>query len=147
MKIVQATLEDVDWIVDVVVTDMTTLHGAESMVDVDYLREGFIPYIVEHGLIIVAKDDDTPVGCIGGIVTPALYHPTKKVLTELSWWVREDYRQGSVGARLLATFEASAKNMQADFINMSILPNTGLNTRALEKRGYIHRESSYLLEI
>jgi hypothetical protein len=141
-----ATLDDVSWIVDRVGEDMFSLLGETDMYDKDYLHE-FIPQVIEDGIVLVAERAMEPIGCIAGILSPILFNPHKVSLTEIFWWVAKEHRGSSAGAKLLLAFEQDGIALKVDFINMSIMHNTKLSTGALEKRGYLYKESSYVRRV
>ncbi len=143
----KATIKDINWIVSVLAKDMFSLLGEEELPDYEYLKETFLPILINTGICIIAEQDNIQIGCIGGLTHPILYNPNKKSLTELFWWVREESRGTSVGAKLLLLFEGAGLDIKVDYINMSIMPNTVLNKDSLIKRGYIHKESSYVRKI
>ena len=146
MIIRYATLDDVSWIVGLVAADMQSLMGESDLYDLDYLQT-FVPYLIEDGVVLVAEKEGIPVGCIAGILTPILFNPHKTALNEVFWWVAEEHRGSSAGAKLLLAFEQDGIALEVDFINMSIMHNTKLSTGALEKRGYLYKESSYVRRV
>ena len=146
MIIRYATLDDVSWIVELVAADMQSLMGESDLYDLDYLQT-FVPYLIEDGVVLVAEKVGSPVGCIAGILAPILFNPHKMALNEVFWWVAEEHRGSSAGAKLLLAFEQDGIALEVDFINMSIMHNTKLSTGALEKRGYLYKESSYVRRV
>ena len=146
MIIRYATLDDVSWIVDRVGEDMFSLLGETDLYDKDYLYE-FIPQVIEDGIVLVAERAMEPIGCIAGMLSPILFNPQKVALNEIFWWVAEEHRGSSAGAKLLLAFEQDGIALEVDYINMSIMHNTKLNTDALEKRGYVYKESSYVRRV
>lgn len=143
MIIRKATLDDLDFIMTDVADDMFALQGDSSLRDDEYMRNTLIPYIISNGVCLIAEIDGKCIGSIAGVVVPTVYNPNKTNLAELWWWVNKENRKGSVGAKLLFMFEVEAQDRQVNHLTMSILPNTHLNTQALEKRGYMLKESAY----
>ena len=140
-KIRKATLEDVDWIVDVGIKDMFSILGNDSFFNEIYLKYHFIPALIKNGIVLVEED----YAAIIGNITPHPYNPDILVAAELMWWVREDKRNTSIGYRLLKMFEDVAKYAGVNYIALSLMPNSSVKT--LEKQGYKEKESSYLKEI
>lgn len=94
----------------------------------------------------IAEVDGTPVGFIAGIVHAHFYQPTLPCLTELLWWVVPTYRHTSAGWRLLAAFVAYGR-ANAKWITMVIGQNTPIKPKALERFGFVLRETNFLLEV
>ena len=119
------------------------LHfGNEKAYNPDYLRNTFIPLLIDSGIVLVSSDKD---GAILGTVSPHPYNPDYLVATEFMWWVKEDKRNSSIGYRLLKEFEAFAKEAGADVVAMTLMANSPVTS--FEKRGYIMKEMSFIKEI
>ena len=67
------------------------------------------------GVSLVSED---PQGQIGGMIlslrVPDLWLPNIIRLKELAWWVKPQYRQGTMGARLYAAYCQGAEEMMRD---------------------------------
>lgn len=137
----RATKDDIDWIVDIAISDMAKLYKDPTSYDPDYLKVGFLPFLLEKGVVLVIDD----YAVIAGIITPHLYNPSLILATECVWWVREDKRNGSSGMKLLFSFEDEAKRVGADRVVLSLMPSSTVSS--LNKRGYIEKEYSYSKEI
>lgn len=87
---------------------------------------------------------ETPLGFIVGALHPHPFNPTVTVLTELLWWVRLEARGSTVGGRLLGVFEAYG-HQHADAICMTLEADSPVMPSSLRKRGYVPRETSYVL--
>lgn len=143
MIIRKATLEDLDFIMSEVADDMFARQGDLDLRDNEYMSTKLIPFVITEGVCLIAEKDGELVGSIAGLVVPTLYNPNKTNLAEIWWWVKEKHRSGSVGAKLLFMFEIEAEEKEVDYITMSILPTTQLNTEAFAKRGYEVKEYAY----
>lgn len=137
----KATLQDIDWIVDVGIKDMATLYDDLSVYDSHYLKTKFIPYLIDNGIVLVIEN----YAAIIGMLTPHPYNPSILVAYECMWWVREDKRQGSAGIKLLYSFEEEAKIKGASKVSLSLMPSS--TVVSLSKRGYVEKESSYNKEL
>lgn len=85
-------------------------------------------------------------GFISGALITHPYNPKLRLLQELFWWVDPAFRGTSVGARLLAAFEAYGR-AHADWILMTVEAKSPIDPRSLERRGYRLHESTYLMEV
>ena len=135
MKIRDAVYEDIEWIVDYLGKDMLSLYGIGNFCNIPYLKREFVPNLIDNHVCLVAEEE-RPVGCIAGMIVPAPYNPELVVLSELFWWVDEEKRNGLVGARLLHAFDKVGRDIGVDYLSMSLMPSSGVNTDALIKRGY-----------
>lgn len=99
--------------------------------------------VFDNGIFLIAEKDNVPIGSILGVIQPHFYDPTKRVLTEMAWWVDTNYRNGTVGMRLLKAFEDKGKQNGCDIIIMTSTINTPKLPNILEKKGYSLMEHSY----
>jgi len=60
-------------------------------------------------------------GVILGIIYPLYYNPDILIAQELGWWVEPEFRNTSLGIKLLKEFEAEAKKRGASKIMMFYL--------------------------
>jgi len=98
-------------------------------------------YILTQGVFIVAEINGKIVGGIGGVVTVNMWDATQKLFQELFWWVDEEYREGSLGIKLLKTFEKETP--KDSLLVLSVLPKSNIKTETLNKLGYSLREQAY----
>lgn len=101
--------------------------------------------MVESKVFFVAENGTNAVGFIAGMLSEHPYNPKITVLSELFWWVQPEYRGSSAGARLLRAFEDYGR-ANADWVVMTLETKSPVDPRSLEKRGFKHFESSFLLE-
>lgn len=101
--------------------------------------------MVESKVFFVAENGDGAVGFIAGMLSEHPYNPKITVLSELFWWVAPEYRGSSAGARLLQAFEDYGR-ANAQWVVMTLETKSPVDPRSLERRGFKHFESSYLME-
>lgn len=101
--------------------------------------------LVETKVFLVAEANGKSVGFIAGLLQEHPYNPKITVLSELFWWVAPEHQGSSAGARLLQAFTDYGR-LNAQWIVMTLETKSPVNPRSLEKRGFRHFESSYLLE-
>jgi hypothetical protein len=104
----------------------------------------FIRYILDNGVFLVAKQKDTVIGGIAAMLAPNLWDSNDVIFQEMFWWVEEDYRQGSVGIRLLLELEKQAPENAT--VVLSVLPKSNIKDETLTKLGYVVREKAYTKE-
>lgn len=133
-----ATLEDVDWLVDIAIKDMFNLLGNPELYNRDYLYTAFVPYLINEGIALVEEGKGAILGNVG--INP--FNPKYIVSTELMWWVHEDKRKSPLGYRLLKEFESMSKEVGATTIILSLMPSSPI--QSLEKSGYSRKETAWV---
>lgn len=102
--------------------------------------------MVESKVFFVAEDSSGKLtGFIAGMLAEHPYNAAITVLTELFWWVDPEHRGSSAGARLLQAFTEYGRE-HADWIVMTLEAKSPIDPQSLERRGFKHFESSFLLE-
>jgi GNAT superfamily N-acetyltransferase len=101
---------------------------------------------IGHHAFLVAKDGAEIVGFIAGAVSPHIFNPRIRVLTELFWWVDPKHRGTRAGLLLLESLKDWSKHF-ADVFIMTLESHSPVNPRTLEKRGFRHFETNYILEM
>lgn len=94
----------------------------------------------EMGLLVVAKDGDKVVACVGGIISPFLNNPSVTIGTEVLWWVEPEYRNAGLGNRLMSAIEQAAKD-----IGVQLWCMVSLEAVEPEKAGAIYEAAGYRL--
>jgi len=148
ISIRQALLTDVDWLL-VELEKFSHFYGSKYRLfsnDEKYNRALITGIVQSHLVLLAEKEDKTPVGFIAGTVAGHIFNPEIKTLSELFWWVQEEYRQGKAGAMLLLAFtEYGKKNCQ--LITMTIEDKSPINPDSLLRRGFKPKEVSFMMEI
>jgi GNAT superfamily N-acetyltransferase len=98
------------------------------------------------GASYIARVEGKPVGMILSMRVAELWQPNIIRLRELAWYVREEYRGTTVGAKLFATYKQHAERMVKEGkitgYTMTKLHNS--DNFNYEKRGFKYIESTYL---
>lgn len=102
--------------------------------------------LIDNHVVLIAHDGNLMLGFVAGHSCPHPFNPDIHVLSEIFWWVKDEYRGTSAGARLLAAFEAEGKK-KSDWIIFSLEHNSPVRDRHLIKRGFRQVERAYLLEV
>ena len=101
---------------------------------------------MESKTAFVVKQDDEPVGALGGILVPNLFNPELTTLAEIFWYVPPEYRNTRVGGMLLLELERAGEEL-ADEITLSLLPSSTIKMETLEKRGFKLSEFGFRKQI
>lgn len=146
IKVRHAASEDVDWIVSEL-KKFSEFYGTqrELFLNEENSKPLVQMWVSEH-LVLVAERESQLLGFIAGLVHPHLYNPEIQVLSELFWWVPEEYRNTRAGALLLNEYMMWGKK-NTNWITMTLEHNSPVNEKSLFKRGFKLVEKSYLLEV
>lgn len=88
-------------------------------------------------------------GVIIGMVYPCYWNPDVLMAQEFGWWVEPEYRNTSLGIKLLNKFEDTAKEMGAKHISMIALESSSPDKvgSIYTKKGYTLLEHTYMKEL
>jgi GNAT superfamily N-acetyltransferase len=104
---------------------------------------------MQHGLLIVAEQDNEIIGMLLGIVSGLWFAPRTLWASELAWWVEPAARGGTAGIRLVTAFQNWALKQGAKVVAMSSL-HLDHDTRVgnvLERMGFEQSEHTYIKRI
>jgi hypothetical protein len=113
--------------------------------DDDYAGQAILIHINNH-LCMVAERSGELLGFVSGIITPHLFNPSIKTLTETFWWVKEEFRGSRAGLMLLNAFVQFGKS-NCNWVLMTLESVSPVNERVLTNRGFVLHEKQYLLEV
>jgi hypothetical protein len=141
-----ATHADLPWLLDQLRQFDAFFGSARSLFPSVEQAEAIIGGLIDTQPILVADNDAGPVGFICGALHPHPYNPALIVLSEMFWWVAEEYRGSRAGLALLNEFIAIGERL-AHWIIMTLETNSKLDPEHLFRRGFRLKELSYLLEV
>jgi len=97
-----------------------------------------IDHILKSGVALVCEHNERVVGMLLATIQGDLWLPHVKRMTEVAWWVEEEYRGTSAGARLLNKYIAYGIEMKDKDIISSFTLTTLATTPdlKLEQRGW-----------
>ncbi len=112
----------------------------------DYSLNKTAEHFINNGIVIVVQDEDNLVGIIGGIIIPSIFDETEKIAQEMMWFIKKEYRQGSLAKDLLQRFEQEAKLLGAKHIVMVSIGNmkNEILDRFYKNNGYRLLETQYI---
>jgi N-acetylglutamate synthase-like GNAT family acetyltransferase len=156
MIIRHAGLSDVPWLIDQLraFDRFTGMARPNVPDDKQHARDLLETLIAEHVFLMATARHPlggfrpfVPVGFIAGTVGPNVYNPTTLELHELFWWVSEEHRGSSAGARLLAAFEHAGRDRGVHRIWMTLEAESPVRSESLERRGFRLKETNYVMEL
>lgn len=101
-------------------------------------------HIIEHGVLLLAVDDDRPAGMVGLVLAPLPFNPAVTFAHEVMWWVEPEARCRGFGRALLAAVEQACRERGASAIQMVHLTSSPPEAAAIYSRAnYEHTESSF----
>jgi len=97
-------------------------------------------------LIIILAAAESPYGMILGHASPTPFS-TRKVASELAWWVDESYRSTRDSLLLFKAYEDWAVRIGATIVQMAMLNDSTDLHKFYTKNGYRPAECSYIKEL
>ena len=89
----------------------------------DYTLTKTVENCIKNQIVIVAEDGDSVIGLIAGAVIPSIFDEEEKILQEVMWYIKKDYRKGSLATDLLNIFEEKGKELGVEHILMVHMGN------------------------
>jgi len=100
--------------------------------------DAVLKHLHKYGLMLVAEDNNRVVGILLASVVADIWLPDIKRMSEIAWWVEEEYRNTTCGARLLKKYV----ELGIEYQEMGVISCFTLTTLAstpdmkLHKRGW-----------
>jgi N-acetylglutamate synthase-like GNAT family acetyltransferase len=110
-----------------------------------YFGQLIYELISGKGLVLV---DNELNGMLIAAITPNVWCPKVQELKELAWWVKPEYRNGTLGGKLWLDFNKRAEEM-LDSGRINIVCSTVMVSSPIlnyEKRGFKKLETTYFRE-
>lgn len=110
-----------------------------------YIHQVLMTMIVGRGFVLIDSDER---GFLAAVITPNIWFPKLQELAELAWWVKPEYRHGTIGGKLWLAFDKKAEEMKRSGRIQYIKTSLTVGSPAIdyEKRGYKKLETAYLKE-
>jgi hypothetical protein len=145
-----AGLKDFDRIMEMMINfansaPVTAYHNPQYN---DRGVRNYLAQVLSNGCIIVGEADGHIQGMLLAQVCSDPWLPHIKTLKELAWWVEPEYRNTTLGYKLLKKYVETGKHMQSTgIINNFVLTNmTTSPDFDLGKRGWRAIETNYVYE-
>lgn len=108
----------------------------------------FLTNIMRSGVILVAEENNQVQGMIIAQIQPDSWLPYVKTLRELAWWVEPEYRNTTMGYRLLKKYTEVGRKMQehGDIDQFTLTLMTNSPELKLDRRGWRPIETNYVYE-
>jgi hypothetical protein len=142
-----AVITDIDWLVKEL-RNFSAFNNAKIPMfgDEDYVRKTLATYITDHFFRIAEWSGVGPVGFIAGFVVPHFMNPKNKILSEIFWWVADEYRGCRAGAMLYESFESYGK-ANVNTMYMALESHSPVKPETLTRRGWRAHEQSFIMEV
>jgi hypothetical protein len=124
----------------------TEFYGTSKKLYSDHMPK-VIQDLVEKHITLVSQDGRNLTGLISGLYTTNFFNPDLKILAEVAWWVTPKYRNTRSGLMLLNEFVKMGKELEVDWITMSLEHHSPVNPKCLAKRGFKSQEHAFLMEV
>jgi GNAT superfamily N-acetyltransferase len=146
VRIVRLALpEDVPAIVRMAVRFLNESTYADQITPDPARIERFVEDLLTTGLLLIAEQDDQPIGMLAAIL---FEHPFSgaRTVSEIGWWVEPEYRGGLTGPQMLRRAEQWAHQQHAQSMLM-IAPAGSTVGRLYQRRGYDELETTFQLQL
>jgi N-acetylglutamate synthase-like GNAT family acetyltransferase len=111
----------------------------------EHVRNLLYTIMVGAGVIWVAERDNEIVGMLACIRQQNIWNPKVMLLSELAFWVEEEFRGGSAAYRLLKAYEQYAEEQKRDgHIVAYTISKLHTSIFKPEKLGYTAIEQTYI---
>lgn len=150
MKIRFAGIKDFDRIMSLMI-NFANAAPIEALRNPKYNYRGvqnFLTMILKNGTIIVGEVDGVIQGMLIAGVDSNPWLPQVKTLKELAWWVEPEYRNTSLGYKILMKYiETGQKIKERGMIENFVLTNMSISPDFdLAARGWRAVETNYVYE-
>lgn len=145
-----ADLKDFDRVMDLMV-NFANHAPVDSYHDPEYNYRGvqhFLAQVKNTGCIIVGEADGEIQGMLIAQIMTDPWLPHIRTMKEMAWWVEPEYRNTTLGYRLLMEYVKFGKQLKdAGIIDNFVLTNMVTSPEFnLEKRGWRPIETNYVYE-
>lgn len=146
MKIERATLADTPWLAGQMRAFSSALNTKHSYIfPTDEPLHQELQHMVESHVVLVAWQDSTPVGAIGGLAGPHPFNPEVSALVERFWWVIPDKRGSKAGYLLLRAFMKIGERYDTTVVSLE--NDSNVSDRMMARFGLKQYERTYAREI
>lgn len=84
--------------------EQTPLEFLREADDADYISQMLTELIAGRGVVLVAEQQNQPIGMMIAGIMPSMWSPKHLVLTEFAYWIDPEHRGGTAGYRLLRAY-------------------------------------------
>lgn len=156
IEVRQGELSDIPWLCQELEKFSKFFGSKIPLYNDEHVRRELPKWLSGGAVFLVAVEKRDPLsasygtyrlGFIGGLLLPHFMNPKIIQLAETFWWVAEDHRHSSAGARLFNAFTKEAKVLGVDWLTMSLEEASPVKEESLLKRGFRRTERAYLLEM
>ena len=136
---------DIPWLIEEL-RKFSEFYGTKvSLFPGDAIAADKLFQIIKSHVVFVSVRSDERTGFIAGLMSPHFFNEELLVLTEVLWWVPEEFRRTRAGYVLLKRFTEHGKEF-ADWTIMTTECKSKVSDRTLLSMGYTQYEKSFLLE-
>ena len=149
MKIRKINRFDYEQVMDMMI-DFAVKTGVKDLCQEIYDREHagkILLHCERSGISLVAEVDGQVVGMLLSVADRDLWIPKVVRLRELAWWVKEEYRNTTIGARLFQRYTQGAEELleQGRITGYTISKMYNSPDFDYERRGFRYVESTYMI--
>jgi hypothetical protein len=100
----------------------TPLEFLEQADDAEYITQMLTEFFAGKGIVLLAQDMQGVRGMLIAGIAPSIWSPKHLIMKEFAFWVNEDARGSSAGARLLHIYRAYGNQLKTEgrIVNFTI---------------------------
>lgn len=142
-----ATAEDIPWLLEQLQAFSDFYGTQRALYPGDAAAVQILAQLMGDGHpFFIADRGGWRLGFIVGVRTPHWLNPAIVCVKELFWWVDPEHRGSRAGLLLLDHYRAYGV-ANATWVGMTLEHDSPVNPQTLMRRGFVPKETEYLLEV
>lgn len=126
-----------------------TPESLKEPLDLEYLNKLYHHIILGGGICLIAERENTVLGMMLGLKNSSVWFPSQVTLNELMIFVKPEYRNSTVGGRLVKAFNSHAEEMKnnKEIVQYTISVTQPFGKLNYEKLGYKKTEEIWAVGV
>jgi hypothetical protein len=147
MVIRRATLDDIDWLL-IELKKFSDFYNSKypPLGPNEQHNISVLSNLITNHVFFMAEVDGVRAGFIAGFIHQNLFNPAINQLTELFWWVSEEFRNSKVGMALLQHYVEEGKK-NSHWIIMTLEDVSPVKHTTIIKQGFRVKETNFIIEV
>ena len=100
-------------------------------------------HCIDGGILILYCSPE-PVGIIAGVSSKSIWNPRITQIDEIAYYVKEEFRGSSAGARLLREWRRKIEELSPDMSTLKLMHNSPDISKHYNKLGYESLETTFI---
>lgn len=152
MNIRKGTKFDMPEVLKMIVDFQNQSHTPKSLkepLDMIYLNKLYHHIILGGGICLVAEHESETIGMMIGLKNSSIWFPSQLTLNELMIYVKPEYRNSTVGGRLVKQYNKCAEEMRnnKEIVQYTVSVTQPFGKMNYEKLGYKKTEEIWSIGV